>query len=88
MTFIIILIIILTVLYIVLSSLWLFRWVKSRETRRYIIMFNAFIISDLVCTALMSRFNITAYSLVYSMPIIAGTLGALIAFLTNKYDSK
>jgi hypothetical protein len=88
MTIMIILIAILTILYVILSSLWLFRLVKSRETRRYIIMFNGFIIFDLVCTALLGKFNITAYSLAYSMPIIAGAIGALIAFLTNKYDSK
>jgi hypothetical protein len=51
-------------------------------------MLNGFIIFDLVCTALMGKFNVTDYSLVYSMPIVAGTIGALIAFLTNKYDSK
>jgi len=51
-------------------------------------MFNGFIIFYLVCTVLMDKFNIGGYSLVYSMPIVAGTIGAVIAFLTNKYDSK
>ena len=84
----IILIVILTILYVILSSLWQFRLVKSQEARRYIIMFNGFIIFYLVCTVLMDKFNIGGYSLVYSMPIVAGTIGAVIAFLTNKYDSK
>jgi hypothetical protein len=84
----IILIVILTILYVILSSLWLFRLVKSRETRLYIIMLNGFIIFDLVCTVLINKFNIADYYLVNSMPIVAGIVGALIAFLANKYDSK
>jgi len=51
-------------------------------------MFNGFIILDLACTALMGKFKITDYSLAYSMPFVAGTIGALIAFPTNKYGSK
>jgi len=87
MTLIIILIVILSILYVILSSLWLFRLGMSREARRYITIFNGFIIFDLVCTALLGKFNITDYAFFYSMPIVAGTIGALIAFLTNKYDS-
>jgi uncharacterized membrane protein YeaQ/YmgE (transglycosylase-associated protein family) len=51
-------------------------------------MFNGFIIMGTICALLMGKFHVSGFFQFYLLPLVAGIIGAMIAFLTYRNHTK
>jgi len=81
-----IILIVLLVIGVILVSRWMFRGIKSEKIRLFLIMFMGFAIFFKV--GIILSYFIRSPHVLIALPIITGSTGALIAFISYKYQSK